>query len=34
MLTLTSWFTAANFLGYGGNLQVVRVVNESIKELW
>lgn len=23
------WFTAANFLGYGNNLQVVRVVNES-----
>ncbi len=23
------WFTAANFLGYGNNLQVVRVLNES-----
>lgn len=23
------WFTAANFLGYGNNLQVVRVVNEG-----
>ena len=23
------WFTAANFLGYGNNLQVVRVVNQS-----
>jgi len=25
----THWFTAANFLGYGNNLQVVRVVNQS-----
>ena len=25
-LNASSWFTAANFLGYGGNLKVVRVV--------
>ena len=25
------WFTAANFLGYGNNLQVVRVINSSDK---
>lgn len=25
----THWFTAANFLGYGNNLQVVRVVDQS-----
>ena len=25
----SAWFTAANFLGYGGNLKVVRVVNED-----
>ena len=27
--TFTSFFTAANFLSYGNNLQVVRVVNEA-----
>ena len=27
-LNASSWFTAANFLGYGGNLKVVRVVDE------
>ena len=28
-LNADTWFTAANFLGYGGNLKVVRVVNED-----
>jgi len=28
----SAWFTAANFLGYGGNLKVVRVVNEDISK--
>ena len=28
-LNADTWFTAANFLGYGGNLKVVRVVDET-----
>ena len=28
--TFTSFFTAANFLSYGNNLQLVRVVNEGL----
>ena len=28
-ITFTSFFTAANFLSYGNNLQVIRVVNEA-----
>ena len=28
--TYTSFFTAANFLAYGNNLKLVRVVNESV----
>jgi hypothetical protein len=28
-LNADTWFTAANFLGYGGNLKIVRVVDEN-----